>query len=356
MKNTLLVNGLGIVFLFLITMFHYEAPATTEDIVTSPDCASKKGFAKILCLTDALKSTLKEDQLALLQLDYSKQNASKWSNFPASFRNAQRVGLNLGQMSPDQIKATFALLKEVAGTAKNEGLDELQQLLEADDYLNENGGGKTYGTANYFIAFLGKPATKGVFEIQFGGHHLAFANTYQDGVLTGATPSFRGVEPSGTFTWKGKSNQPLNQEQATLSEMLKGLSETQLASARLNQGFSDILVGPQRDGRFPENSSGIKCSSLIAAQKKLVINSIKTYVYDVDDKNAGNIMKRYIKELDSTYISYSGTPELTNRNDYVRLDGPSLWIEYSCQGGIIIRGITHPHSVWRDKLKDYGGN
>ena len=39
----------------------------------------------------------------------------------------------------------------------------------------------------------------------------------------------------------------------------------------------------------------------------------------------------------------------------MRIDGPSVWIEYSAQGGIVIRTVTHPHSVWRDRTGDYSG-
>ena len=360
MKNILFINGAGLVLVLSMFLLENKVDNNQKPSIsfsTAPtDCSKAKGFAKITCLADAFKATLKEDQVTLLQLEYSKQDAAKWSNFPASFRNARRVGLNFGSMSSMQVQAAKVLLKEVAGGTANEGWDEMQQLLNADDYLNANGGGATYGTANYYIAFLGTPAAKGTFEIQFGGHHLAFANTYKDGVLTGATPSFRGVEPSGTFTWDNKTNQPLNQEQVTLSDMLKGLTESQLATAKLSETFGDLLIGPQRDGRFPATASGIKCSNLTPAQKILVVNAIKTYVYDIDDKDAALIMSKYSMELDSTYIAYSGTSELKARNDYVRVDGPSVWIEYSCQGGIIIRGATHPHSVWRDKSKDYGGN
>ncbi len=221
MKNLLFVNGVALVLALSMFLYRHQIEDSQgqEKNLTSAstDCSKVKGFAKIVCLADAFKATLKDDQLALLQLAYSKSDAAKWSNFPAAFRNARRVGLNFGSMTPTQIEAAKALLKEVAGAGTNEGWDELQQLLNADDYLNANGGGSTYGTANYYIAFLGTPAAKGTFEIQFGGHHLAFANTYKDGLLTGATPSFRGVEPSGTFTWNEKSNQPLNQEQETLS-------------------------------------------------------------------------------------------------------------------------------------------
>jgi hypothetical protein len=66
-------------------------------------------------------------------------------------------------------------------------------------------------------------------------------------------------------------------------------------------------------------------------------------------------MAKYRRELNDTWLSYSGTPTLAAENDYVRIDGPSLWIEFSMQPGRIVQGV-HPHSVWRDRTGDYGGN
>ena len=330
--------------------------ATTDpDPIVVTECASATGIAKVVCLANAFKAQLDATQLATVQRTYLKTDAQRWSNLPqALYRN--RIGLNFGAMTTTQIAYAKALIKEAAGTTVNEGWDELQQLLNADEYLNVNGGGADYGVANYYIALLGTPATTGTFEIQYGGHHTAFANTYKDGVLTGATPSFRGVEPFTTFTLNGKSNQPLQQEQAALSAMLTGLSGSELATAALGSGtFSDLLVGPQRDGLFPSIQSGIKCSTLSSAERTLVLNAIKTYVGDIDDPDAAAIMAKYTSELDNTYVAYSGTTGLLTQNDYVRIDGPSVWIEYSCQHGIVLSG-THPHSVWRDKKTDYGGN
>jgi hypothetical protein len=244
-------------------------------------------------------------------------------------------------------------VKEVAGSDSNEGWNELQELLNADEYLKENGGGSDYGAANYYIAFLGTPATTGTFEIQFGGHHMAFANTYTDGVLAGATPSFRGVEPFAAFTWNNTSNQPIVQEKDALSAMLTGLSSSELTTAKLSSTYSDLVVGPQKDGSFPSTPSGVRCGDLSSDQKTLVMNAIKTYVDDVAE--ADDLLTKYTNELDETYIAYSGTTGVVTKNDYVRIDGPSVWIEYSCQGGIVLSG-THPHSVWRDKSTDYGGN
>ena len=330
---------------------------SNPDPATVSTCASATGIAKVICLAEAFKSQLDATQITTLQSTYSVANAKRWSNLPQGLvqSSAKRVGLNFGAMTTVQVQYAKALIKEIAGTTTNEGWDEMQQLLNADEYLAANGGGSTYGAANYYIAFLGTPATTGTFEIQFGGHHLAFANTYKDGVLTGATPAFRGVEPFATFTLNNTSNQPLQQEQAALSAMLTGLSSTEQATAKLSSTYSDLVVGPQQDGNFPTTAVGLKGSALSASEKALVLAAIKTYVYDVDDADAATILAKYSTELDNTYLSFSGTTGLTTRNDYVRLDGPSVWIEYSCQNGIVL-SPTHPHSVWRDKSKDYGGN
>ncbi|MVN77485.1 DUF3500 domain-containing protein [Hymenobacter sp. HMF4947] len=337
--------------------------STTSNTNSNPDpiavstCASATGIAKVLCLADAFKSQLEASQITTLQTTYSVANAKKWSNLPQGLVQGtnKRIGLSFGAMTTVQVQYAKALIKEISGTTANEGWDEIQQLLNADEYLGANGGGSTYGAANYYIAFLGTPATTGTFEIQFGGHHLACASTYKDGVLVGATPAFRGVEPFATFTLNSTTNQPLQQEQAAFSAMLTGLSSTEQATAKQSVTYSDLVVGPQQDGNFPATPIGLKCANLSASEKALVLAAIKTYVYDIDDADAATLLAKYTAELDNTYLAYSGTTGMTTRNDYVRLDGPSLWLEYSCQNGIVL-SPTHPHSVWRDKSKDYGGN
>jgi hypothetical protein len=203
------------------------------------------------------------------------------------------------------------------------------------------------------MAFLGTPSMTGTWELQFGGHHLAFANTYANGVLVGATPSFRACEPFGAFTSGGNSYQPIGQEQVALAAMLAGLDATQTTTARLSTTFTDILLGPNKDWQFPTVKSGLRCNTLTAAQKALVINAIRTYVNDIDDTNAATILSLYESQIDDTYIAFSGNATLSVRNDYVRIDGPRVWIEYSVQGGIVL-SAPHPHSVWRDRQTDYG--
>lgn len=339
-----------------------SSSASTSTSSTSASSSSTAATAataapgSVAAAAQAFAATLDSASKASLMQTYSLANAEKWSNLPQSLLhgNQARIGLQLSKLSTDQKTALNTLLQAASGTSANEGWSEIQQLWNADDYLSANGGGSDYGRGNYYIAFLGTPSDTGTWELQFGGHHLAFANTYTDGKLAGATPSFRGVEPFKTFTQDGVSNQPLQQEQAAFAALLKGLSTSQQATAELSKTYSDLVLKPGVDWQFPTTKEGLKGSDLSADQKALVVAAMQTYVGDIDDADAQTILAKYTSELDDTYVAFSGSTDVTAQNDYVRIDGPSVWIEFSMQHGIVLSG-NHPHSVWRDRTTDYGG-
>ena len=326
-------------------------PAATPTATASATATVANSTAA--AAAEVFAATLTDGQRASLYQEYTLANAEAWSNLPQAL-SKNRIGLQLSSLDATQLAALGVLLQAVSGSTAGEGYDEIQQLLAADNYLAANGGGSDYGSGNYFIAFLGTPSDTGTWELQFGGHHLAFANTYTDGVLAGATPSFRGVEPFGTYEYDGTTIAPLASEQAALATVLASLTADQLAAATLPDVYSDLLLKPGNDWAFPETSAGVLVSTLSADQKALVLAAIATYVNDIDDADAAVILAKYESELDQTYVSFSGSTSLTEQNDYIRIDGPSVWIEFSMQHGIVLSG-NHPHSVWRDKVTDYGG-
>lgn len=371
-----------------------SSSASTSASATSSPATS--GSGDVVALAEAFAATLDEEQAAALQQDYTFANASNWSNLPdalltggggaapgggtppsgaapsggapsggapsggapsggaGSASSTGRVGLQTDSLTDEQWSALEDLLAGVTGSAADEGFDEILQHLAADDYLADNGGGDDYGRGDYFIAFLGEPSDSGTWELQFGGHHLAVANTYVDGALAGATPSFRGIEPLGTVEQDGETVQPEQQEQAAFAALLGSLDDDQLAAAQLSQSYGDILLGPGNDWAFPETSEGLVGSELDDEQKALLLAAIATYVGDVDDADAETILAGYEGELDDTHVAFSGTSSVSEVGDYVRIDGPSVWIEFSLQNGIVLDG-AHLHAVWRDKQSDYAG-
>jgi hypothetical protein len=128
-------------------------------------CETQTGLSKVICLADEFKSTLSAAQVATLQLPYTLTDAQKWSNLPNSLGNVRRVGIQFNALSAVQLAAAKNLLKAVTSTTPNEGFAELDAVLAADDYLSVNGGGTTYGTGNFFMAFLGTPSLTGKWSL-----------------------------------------------------------------------------------------------------------------------------------------------------------------------------------------------
>ena len=376
-----------------------------QDVSLPAACeAETDQTAKVVCAANAFLETLDEDQQAEVLLDLTQANAVVWSNLPTTF--VQRNGIELGTLSDAQYDAALAVVKAATGSLADEGYSEVQQLLMADDVLAASGGmqngmgggmsggmasggmppsgmpsgggppgmmsggigpggasggaggmpgsgGQDYSNGLYYLAFLGTPSTTDTWILQFGGHHLAINTTYGTSEGVSATPEFRGVEPK-VWTTEDATYAPMQSDHQGMVEMLASLSATQLASAKLSQTFSDVLVGPNEDGNFPETKSGLAVSELSDEQQALVLEAMKPWVQDADDATATELLAIYEDELDDTYIAYSGAASLTNHADYVRIDGPSVWIELTCQDGIVYADQIHYHTVWRDHTRDYG--
>ncbi|MGP0067418.1 MAG: DUF3500 domain-containing protein [Isosphaeraceae bacterium] len=207
------------------------------------------------------------------------------------------------------------------------------------------GSGPLFSAANFMIAFLGKPSKTAPWLLQVGGHHLAF-NIYYKGTGGASSPYFLGVEP---ISWKdagGKTHDPLAPMRDSVHGLLNSLTPEQLKRAKLDARFSDVYVGPGRDGKFPAARDGVPVSELSAASKDLVKQAIAAWTGD--NPQAAEYRNLYFAELDQVKVAYSGSPTLENIGDYVRIDGPRVWIEFCCQRGI------HYHTIWRDRLTDYG--
>jgi hypothetical protein len=295
--------------------------------------------------------TLDDDQQAEVLLDFTEANATAWSNLPCG--STCRVGIELSTLSDTQLTAAKAVVEAATGTGSGTGYDQVSQILAADDVLGETADG--YGSGNYYLAFLGTPSTSGTWQLHFGGHHLAVNLTYKDGEVEGTTPYFVGVEPTSWTDDDGTSYAPLSGMHDSMLAMLEGLTDDELTEAKLSESYTDVLLGPGDDGDFPETKEGLAVSELTDDQQQLVLDAIEPWVDVADDTTAASTLSTYESDLDETYISYSGTTALDAQGDYVRIDGPGVWIEFVCQDGVVYTSQIHYHTVYRDHDTDYGG-
>jgi hypothetical protein len=370
--------------------------------VTRPVDKKATGTAAVVSAANAFLNTLDADQQAEVLLDFSQANATAWSNLPCG--SSCRPGIQLGSLTDTQLAAAMKVLKLATGTGKNTGYDQITQIIKADDVLNAaqstssagpapsdsasstasadpsatatpsstatdvptdaptgappsggtGGGAFGYGSGVYFLAFLGTPSATGTWQLHFGGHHLALNLTYKKGKVAGSSPFFVGVEPSTWTDDAGTTYSPLATMRNGLLALTGSLSAEQLATAKLSESFSDVLLGPGQDGQFPETKEGIKVSTLSPKQKQLVLKAIHPWIANVDDATAKKLMKTYEHELNQTYVAYSGGTALDTQGDYVRIDGPGVWVEFVCQNGVVYRDQIHYHTVYRDHTRDYG--
>lgn len=329
------------------------AAATITSGTSSTTVTAGTTVANVVAAANAFLATLSTAQQSTVQLALTKANAIRWSNLPGgvSIRN----GLEFSGLSTAQLAAAKAVITAAAGTVANEGFSEFSQINAADDVLRTTySAGSNYSSGEYIIAFLGTPSTTGTWLLQFGGHHYAQNITYSGGAVVSATPAHQGVEPR-VWTSGGTTYGPLNQEHDAMIAMLASLSTSQLATAKLSTTFGDVLLGPGKDGQFPATKQGLAVSTLTDAQKQLVLAAIRPWTQDVDDATGAALLAIYTNELNSTYIAYSGNPTLEANADYVRIDGPSVWIEFVCQSGAVIRNQIHYHTIFRDHTRDYNG-
>ncbi|MGW1622201.1 DUF3500 domain-containing protein [Streptomyces sp. NPDC002172] len=314
------------------------------------------GGANTVAVVKAVKAflaTLDDAKRKKVEYDFSDNKARQtWSNFPAM--TVPREGIEMSDLTAAQQKAADTVLQVALSPS---GAQEDADIRKADNELNSLGGQGADGFGSlkdYYFAVYGTPSTTQPFMVQFGGHHLARNLTY-NGDKVSQTPQFVGSEPT-SFKSGGSTVEPVKAESTAMFGMLAGLDAQQKKAAEITSGtFDDLVMGPGKDsGVFP-TPEGLLVSKLTAAQKKLVIAAIKTYVGDLDSTAADKLMAKYESELDKTRIGWSNNTGPTDENSYIRIDGPSVWIEFINTRSQSTPNI-HYHSVYRDKTNDYGSS
>jgi hypothetical protein len=345
--------------------------APSGDAAAQAECELASSTADnteaVVSAAEALIAKLTTEQKTAIKYDKTLANAQKWSNFPTTF--VQRNGVRIGDMSSDAQAAAVALAEAAAGDTGAKLFDELR---EADEWLVSDGDASTtdYGRGLYYFSIHGTPSTSSAWMLQLGGHHLAYNFMYA-GKCTSATPLFDGAEPMD-WTDDGEEHSPLEAQRSSMVALLAAVGSK--SDAKLSGTFSDLVNGPAGGGPgggggggdtkypasldYPSGTSGrgVKVSTLTSEQKQLVKTAIEAWVKNVADPVAEALLAEYesAAALDETYVGFSGSAELASGSSYVRIDGPRVWIEVSVQNGVIYRDIVHYHTIWRDKVADYG--
>jgi hypothetical protein len=313
------------------------------------------------------KPLLSQSQRAALERPLTWESAIQWSNLPVGV--VARSGLRLGDLDDKQSAAARNIFAAALSAC---GLRLLDEVRLADDYLiafDKRPIG--WDGRNYFLTILGDASGTRPWMLQIGGHHLAFNFTF-NGREPGSTPLFAGSEPI-RFEIKGQPFEPLTAQSTAMSRLATALAEH--PEARLSGTFTDVVKGvvpptphgqPQSGGvdrGFPHayptgtHDRGIRVEALSTAQRALVREAIHSFTGLPGAAISEALSAAYLEAdaLDQTFVGFAGSPDLSARGSYIRIDGPRIWMEFVVQPAVAEPQTLHYHTLWRDKVSDYGG-
>jgi hypothetical protein len=321
-------------------------------------CVSAPGGAAVAAkAATAFGATLTPAQKKLLQRPYDRAAAIDWSNLPVGI--VPRGGVRLGDLAPPQTAAFDRLLQAALSQC---GVALLAEIRAADGVLMPMDTRKIgWNPGNYYVAFVGAPSPSEPWILQIGGHHVAY-NLGFNGARASATPLFDGVEPVD-FQAGERRHEPLAAQAGAMRAVANAVSA--LPGARLEGEFRDVTRGATQKGdsnfpiAYPTGTSGrgVRDGALNDVQRRSVRQALARWVELPNSAVSKPLMAEYLTEaaLAETYVGVAGSPDLSTPGSYVRIDGPRVWIEFIVQPAAADANKLHYHTIWRDKLADYGG-
>ena len=334
----------------LLALIAGGAAATTCD-------SAAGGGGEVARRAAAFAQTLTPAQSQAVRRAYSQADAIRWSNLPVGI--APRIGLRLGDLNAAQAQTFEPLLRAALSRC---GVDLLAEIRAADGVLMPSDTRDIgWNPGNYYVAFIGQPSATKPWGLLIGGHHIAYNLTF-NAAQASATPLFDGVEPV-EFKAGGRDHAPLAAQAQAMRVLATAIADR--PGATLEGEFRDVTRGAtdKGDTNFPMTyptgtaGRGVAYASLGPAQKALVRAAMARWVELPNAAVAGPLMAQYTREsaLAQTYVGIAGGADLAKPGAYVRIDGPRLWIEFIVQAAVADRTKVHYHTIWRDKVADYGG-
>jgi hypothetical protein len=341
--------------LSLVTALAVATAARAED--AQPCNSAPGGAAPAAGAAKTFLESLGPIQRTIAVRTYSKPAATRWSNLPIAL--APRVGVRLGDLTPAQTTAMNALL---ATALSHCGVELLDGVRAADGMLKPlDNRGIGWDPANYFVAFIGEPSPDKPWSLKVDGHHIAYNITF-NAARVSATPLFDGVEPV-EFKVGDRAYEPLAPQAGAMRALATAVAAS--PAAKLEGEFRDVTRGstPDGDTNFPisyptgKTGRGVSYATLTPAQQALVRAAMARWVDLPNGAISRPLMAEYAAAaaLADTYVGVAGSPDLGAPGSYVRIDGPRIWIEFIVQPAVADPKKVHYHTIWRDKLADYGG-
>jgi hypothetical protein len=292
----------------------------------------------------ALLATLSPDQRQKATFAFEDNERKNWHFIPRP-----RLGLPLKEMSQEQRLVAQALLTtglSSRGASKAFSIMSLEALLAE---LERGQSGKPVRDPElYFFSVFGTPSSDKPWGWRVEGHHLSL-NFACSGQGASATPSFYGTNPGEVRQGPRSGLRVLGREEDLGRKLLGSLSPEQKKQALLSETApKDILNDPKRDSYT--DSEGLPVSAMRPEQVQLLEEILREYLgRHRSEIEAAEWERVHQADWKSVRFAWAGGAE-RGQGHYYRIQGKTFILEYDNTQN---EG-NHPHSVWRDRERDFG--
>jgi hypothetical protein len=266
---------------------------------------------------------------------------TRWAYTP----EANRVGVPMREMSPEQRELVFALI----GTALTPAATQaVRDTMSVERRIAVSRNGAPLGPDEFHVTLFGKPDSKGDWAWRVEGHHVALNFTVQDSRIISATPFFLGAFPAQ----KPDGTRLLIGEQDLSRKLLESLTDDQRTTARVGAQLPISVMTGNTVQATPLTPAGLSLPQLTSEQGELVQRLIATFINRLKPTAAESALAR-IKAGSMEKVSLAtiggGSQDAPT---YWRVQGPTFVIEFLHS----LKDTTHVHTVWRDFEQDFGSH
>lgn len=302
-------------------------------------------------------ASLDDKQRKQAQLAYNDDLRIAWHFIPAP--KPAREGLQVRDMTPEQRKAAFELLKSAlseAGYGKATGIMGLESLLA--ELEKGKTGSPLRDPQRYYFTVYGSPADEGRWGLSVEGHHLSLNFVVEKGAVISSTPAALGANPAIVMSENvpsiKKGTRILAKEETLAFELLASLTAEQRKAAVIADKAPPEIRAAGEAQAPQAAAEGLAAGKLTGQQRSKLQSLIEEYAKTFPEEVAKARMEAIEKDgLDKVHFAWAGADK-AGVGHYYRVQGPTFLIEFiNNQPDADGNPANHIHSIWRDMKGDF---
>jgi hypothetical protein len=314
-------------------------------MMAAPLCAEeaslKQVSAEMALAAQAFLASLDEAQMTKAQMRFEDDERENWHYVPKP-----RLGLPLKELNEDQALLQRKLLETAMS---GNGLVKIDTIILLEGYLAELENNPRHRDATkYYTTIFGDPKAEGAWGWRFEGHHLSLNFTLTGGERIAVTPSFFAANRAHVKEGRLAGTRPLGAEEDLARALARSLHAAGKPVIYSDRAPADILTEADRKARQLD-PVGVPVSEFTEHQRTGLMNLITEYASRHRPALEKDQLAKITRDMENLRFGWAGGIE-PGQAYYYRIQGADFLVEVSN----IQNNANHIHTVWRDRLGDFG--